>query len=334
MPRGSDLVAAIAALDATALGRALDELEGHVPSRAMIDAARMAWKPGLVRLKKYGGDLNASYRNYRPLHALIQEHPHKGGSSTAKRTACLAWMLANGADPDLTGAWPSMRALIVAAFTGEAAYVNVVREAGARTDIFTAAALGNASKVETYLKQQPELATARDTGGMTALHCAAGSRMGRADRRTAKGLTDAVRALLDAGANPNEHVRSWAHAVDVMYFAIGAGQRDTIVLLLDRGADATAALPSAVWRQDYDTAELLLARGADVDRAIHEGRPLLNNLIRWGQFKPAMWLLDKGASATIADERGWTAVDQARSRGNERMLRAVVERAQFVRHLA
>ena len=192
MPRGSDLIAAINAQDVSALDEVLETLDGSIPSRAVIDASRLAWKAGLVRLKKHRGDgvrvLNASYRSYRPLHALIQEHPHKGGSSTAKRAACLEWMPANGADP-------------------------------------------------------------------------------------------------------------------------------------------TAALPSALWRQDYDTAERLLARGASIDRAIDEGRPLLNNLIRWGQFKPAMWLLDKGASVTREDARGWTALDQARSRGNRRMLDAVVARS-------
>jgi ankyrin repeat protein len=278
-------------------------------------------------LKKRGGDLNASFRNYRPLHSLIQEHAHKEGASTPKRAACLAWLLANGADTELTGAWPSMRALIVAAFTGTPDYVKVLRDGGARMDIFTWAALGNSTKVAALLAKHPELATARDAGGVTALFCAAGSRMGRADRRIAKGLTDVARLLLGAGANPNERVKSWAHDVDVMNFAIAAEQRDTVVLLLDRGADPTAALPPALWRQDYETADLLIARGGDIDRAIDENRPLLNNLIRWGQFKPAMWLLEKGASPTQTDARGWTAVDQAKSRGNKRMLHAVVERA-------
>ncbi len=326
MPRGSDMVAAVAAQDLPALARALAALDGPVPNRAMIDAARLAWKPGLARLKKRGGDLNASYRNYRPLHALIQEHPHKGGSSTPKRTACLEWMLANGADPELMGAWPSMRAIIAAAFTGEPGYVRVLRTRGDRANIFTAAALGDASRVAAILARDPSLATARDAGGMTALHCAAGSKMGRANRRAAHGLTASARTLLDAGANANETVTSWAHDVDVMYFAIGSVQRDTIVLLLDRGADPTAALPSALWREDYETANLLLSRGAAVDRAVDDGRPLLNNLIRWGQFKPAMWLLERGANPALADSRGWTAVDQARSRGNKRMLEAVVNR--------
>lgn len=48
-------------------------------------------------------------------------------------------------------------------------------------------------------------------------------------------------------------------------------------------------------------------------------------MIRWGQFKQALWLLERGASPNVADEQGWTAVHQAASRGNEKMLKAVLD---------
>jgi ankyrin repeat protein len=95
-------------------------------------------------------------------------------------------------------------------------------------------------------------------------------------------------------------------------------------LLLARGADATAALPSAVWSAHDTLGAIALEHGASVDRALHEQKPLLNDLIRWGQVEPALWLLQHGASPNVADERGWTAVHQAASRGNARMLRAVL----------
>jgi ankyrin repeat protein len=37
------------------------------------------------------------------------------------------------------------------------------------------------------------------------------------------------------------------------------------------------------------------------------------------------WLIAKGASPNQPDDRGWTAVHQAASRGNERMLQAVLD---------
>jgi hypothetical protein len=47
--------------------------------------------------------------------------------------------------------------------------------------------------------------------------------------------------------------------------------------------------------------------------------------VRWGAFRQAFWLLRHGASPNLPDQRGWTAVHQAASRGNERMLRALLE---------
>jgi ankyrin repeat protein len=318
------LLAAVAAQDLGALKKELAKSRA-VPARAIMEAGRLAWQPGLALLAKRGGDLNASYRNYRALHALIQEKPHEGGSSTPKRRACLEWLLAHGADPEQIGAWPAVRALVVAAFVGEPEYVKVLRQAGARVDIFTAAALGETRLVTRALAKDEALATARDQGGITALQCSAGSRLGRTNKKIARGLLECAQALIEAGAHVDETVRTWSHDVNVLYFAIGSGQNELVSLLVDRGADPTSGLSTAVWREDYPTAELLLARGARIDRAREGKKPLLNELIRWGQLNQALWLLGKGASPNVADERGWTAVHQAVSRGNVRMLKAVLE---------
>ena len=185
--------------------------------------------------------------------------------------------------------------------------------------------MGVSRKVKAALAKDSRLAVVRDAGGVTALHCCAGSRLGLREPRIADGLLAVAKLLIDAGGNVNETVRSWGHDVDVMYFAIGQGDARMITLLLDSGADATAALPAAAWRSDFDLCELLIARGARIDDARDGGRPILNELIRWGQFKPAMWLLTKGANPNVPDTRGWTALHQAASRGNTRMLRAVLD---------
>src|SRR5262245_20774854 len=116
MPDASAVVSAVKAQDLGKLERALAQAGGRVPATAVLAAAQQAWKPGLVQLKRHGGDLNAIYRNYRPLHALIQEVPHGESPANPQRVACLAWLLKNGADPELTGAWPAARAIVVAAF--------------------------------------------------------------------------------------------------------------------------------------------------------------------------------------------------------------------------
>src|SRR5262245_39736899 len=92
--------------------------KAKVPAALVVGAAQKADLARLKALVARGGEVNASWRNYRPLHALIQVEPHAARApATEERLACLDWLLANGADPDALGAWPSARAVLVAAFT-------------------------------------------------------------------------------------------------------------------------------------------------------------------------------------------------------------------------
>jgi uncharacterized protein len=288
--------------------------------RLVGTAAGRAMQPALAMLKKAGADLNASWRNYRPLHNLLQEEPHAAaGKPSPARLACLQWLLANGADPELLGAWPSARAIIVAAFVGSPEYVKVLREGGAKIDGFAGAALGDRKLVEKTLRARPEFARDRDHGGLTALQCAAGSRMPKADTLAI------ARLLIEAGAEVRALTRSWAHDVNAAYFAAGRKDRAMFDLLLESGADATDAFSHAVWGGAYELAASALDNGAEIDCAMANGKPLLNDVIRWGQIPQTTWLLEQGASPNVPDERGWTAVHQAASRGNVRMLRAVLD---------
>src|SRR5690242_3674835 len=100
--------------------------------RVVVEAGRLAFQQALELLEYHGADLNASHRGYRPLHSLLQEEPHgANGDPAPERLACLEWLLAHGADPEQAGAWPPARALIVAAFTGQPRYVEILRVAGA-----------------------------------------------------------------------------------------------------------------------------------------------------------------------------------------------------------
>jgi ankyrin repeat protein len=291
-----------------------------LPNRAVVIAAGRAFTKALALLRKNGADLNGSWRGYRALHALLQEDPHAAaGKPTPERLACLDWLLDHGADPELLGAWPPARAIIIAAFVGEPEYVQRLRKAGAKMDGFAGAALGDRKLVEKALAKRPGFAKERDSGGLTALQCAAGSRYPGAK------LLDVARLLLDAGADLRARTKSWSHEVDAMYFAASAKNKAIFELLLERGGDPTEALAHALWRPSPDFAELALAHGAVPDRAVSSGKPLLNDLIRWGQIPATMWLLAHGANPNLPDPSGWTAVHQATSRGNERMLRSVLE---------
>lgn len=296
-------------------------------ARAVSEAGRLGWQEGLALLKKHGADLNATYRGYRAMHALIQEDPHAAGSSTPERLACVEWLLANGADPEQLGAWPPARVLLIAAFTGVREYVDVILRSGrAKQDLFTHVALGKLKEFRKELAMRDDAAQRRDQGVLTALQCAAGSRMGHGDARTKKALYTITEELLGHGADPNVLTRSWGNEVDAAYFAASAGNLDIFRLLLDAGADPNRALPSTLWRSDMVFAEIALARGAEPDKSIQDGRPVLNELIRWGRVDSALWLLDHHASPNIPDARGWTAMHQAVSRGNDRLVRALLEK--------
>jgi ankyrin repeat protein len=309
--RAHDLAAARAAIKA--------DPKSALNSRAVGMAAGQAFQPGLALLKKNGADLNAVWRGYRALHNLIQERPHADAKPSPERLACLEWLLANGADPELTGAWPPARAIIIAAFMGEPEFVKRLIKGGAKRDGFVYAALGDRKPFEKALAKRPTLANDRDVGGLTALQCAAGSKMPKAE------TFEIARMLLDAGADPRTKTKSWSSEVDAMYLAVSSKNRPIFELLLDRGADPSEALTPAAWHFQEDLAQMAVDRGGHPDRATADGQPLLNNLIRWGQVRPVMWLLAHGASPNIADRRGWTAMHQAASRGNEKMLRALLE---------
>lgn len=324
MADSAALIASIHSRDKRLLRAAVKELSGSIPPRAVVDAGRLAWREGLTILAREGADLNASYRNYRAIHALLQEDPLQGSRSSAERIRCLEWLLSNGADPESLGGWPLARALIVAAFVGEREYVKVLVAAGARLDGYTFAACAQPEDLDAAIVADRNVAIARDVGGLTALQCCAGSRLGRHDQDSAAHLIAIARRLIEAGSDTRANVRSWGDDVDVAYFAINSGQIEVLALLLDHGADPTASIPPAVWSGDEAVVELLIKRGANLDEATQGNRPILNELVRWGQFKQARLVLAYGANPNTTDSNGWTALHQAAQRGNRRMITELV----------
>jgi len=276
-------------------------------AHAVGEAGRLAWQPDLEALEAAGADLNAAWRNYRPLHALLQEDPHTAACEPA---------------PDrLSGldACPRRRSRATwGVAVGSPAYIDLLIQGGARVDGFAASALGDRQRGQKTIRADPAFPLARDHGGLTALQCAAGSRMPGADTLAI------ARLLLDSGADVAAQTRSWSRMVGAVYFVVGTKNLAVFNLLLDHGADPTPALSSALWAGAYKLAESALAHGANPDQAQANGKPLLNDLICWGQIPQTPWLLERHASPNIPDSRGWTAVHQAASRGNGRLLRAVL----------
>jgi ankyrin repeat protein len=288
----------------------------------VVEAGRLGSLALLQLLHHHGSDLNAAHRNYTALASLIQVKPHAEVETRARpeRLACLAWLLENGANPEQLSAWPPARAMVAAAFAGQTEYVKALRQGGARMDGFTAAALGDVKLVEKTLGADPDFAQARDQGVLTALQCAAGSRLPGAN------VLDVAAMLIRAGAEVASETRSWGHSVDAVYLAASAHNLPMFELLLKSGADASSALGPALWNATLEFASLALEYGGNPDLAVCETKPLLNHLICWGQVPQAMWLLERAASPNLPDrENGWTAVHQAASRGNIRIMQAVLD---------
>lgn len=291
----------------------------------MLDAARARRADVLRLLLERGGDPNSIYRGYRPLHSLIQREPHADPEELSpERLACVEVLLKAGADPELPAAWPPVRATLLAALSNEPELLARLLERGARKDALVEAVQGRPGALKRALARDPAYVRAPENGGLLPLHAVAGSRLGRGAPRAARGLLTAAEALLDAGADPNAKVRSWSHDVDPAYFAVGARSPAMLELLLARGASPESALASALWADPEILGTLALAHGADPNATRMEERPALNELVRWGQVEPALWLLARGADPDLADARGWTALHQAVSRGNERLVRALL----------
>lgn len=303
-------------------------------AKAVVDAAVKADLDGLKALHARGADLNAMYRGYRALHALIQTKPHAEATEpSAAQLKVFSWLLSHGADPQLPGAWPPSRAMLVATFMGAQPYVDLLVRHGSRVDPFLSAALGDAAAVKRALGRDRSIATSRDPHGLTLLQCAAASRMGRHDKKISNRLFLIAGMALDAGADPHAATKSWSHDVDAVYFAAYSRQCSVFSLLLKRGADATRALTNALWNGGSDSsalAEIALEHGAKVNEAEAQGRPLLNDLIRWGQFGPARWLITHGADPNRpqgmdgSPNAGWTSLHQAASRGNAKMVEDLI----------
>ena len=152
-------------------------------------------------------------------------------------------------------------------------------------------------------------------------------------RAATVGDIDAVRELLQAGADVHESSSSkYGYARSPLVAAAQFGNADLVNLLLDAGAevdrvvrgDATPLIEAA--RHDHlHIVKLLVARGADVNKTVRgDGSPLIA-ATRANNADAVNFLLERGADPHVSVPGDENPLFHAAAGGNEQILEALID---------
>jgi ankyrin repeat protein len=171
------------------------------------------------------------------------------------------------------------------------------------SDIIHAAKSGNAEKVKTLLRSDPELIRTVDSGiGATALHWA-----------LIYGKKEVIKAILayDPDVNKTE-----AHDGTTMHWAAHFDDAENIGWLLDRGAKidhvnryGRTPLLVAARRGCTNVAKILLERGADINARVNDGNTALHISARNGHTDIIDLFIVKGLDPGLKNNNGQTYKD-------------------------
>ena len=173
------------------------------------------------------------------------------------------------AEPTLASARDEngLPAVLVALFNGHRPVAEALAEAGAELGVLEAAALGRAGRLRELLAAAPAALAARTPEGFDPIGLAA-----------FLGGSEAVRALLDHGADPDGDPANPLR-VRPLHAAAAAQDRESVRLLLAAGADPDVRqrngftpLHAAAHHDDAELARMLLAAGADPALETADGR--------------------------------------------------------------
>ena len=256
-----------------------------------------------------------------------------------------------------TGALPAEQIGILRRWIDDGAPWDVAVVTAKKREVSTAAAAvfaalreGDVDAALNAITKDPELKTARDEGGATALMYAAlygddaavkkvldsGAYQNLANDASATALIWGVdnlkktRLLVEAGADVNAQTSDGATAFLVA--ARRPGSSAVLRYLLDHGADAktankqgTSALHYAAASGDLDMVTLLLERGAAVNAQAQEGTAPLARAAVGGNFAMVALMLERGADPNLVGASFHSSLEAAVLRGDTRIVEALLK---------
>jgi ankyrin repeat protein len=182
---------------------------------------------------------------------------------------------------DATGA----SAILVAAYNMKPDVVQALLEAGAAVDIFEASVLGKVDRIQEILQASPDRASAHSPDGFTPVALAAFF-----------GQHAAAKALIAAGADVNAAAKNTLK-VQALHAAVAGRNLGIVKAILEAGANPNAQQQSG-YRPMHEAgsnanralAELLLAHGADPSLPNDDGKSPIDLARDKGHAEFADWL--------------------------------------------
>lgn len=195
------------------------------------------------------------------------------------------------ADPSLLDARENQATpILFAIYNGRADITALLVARDAKVSFGEACALGDRERAMQLLATDPSLLDTRSEDGYPAAGLAIFFRHG-----------ELARELIARGADVNAAADN-AQRVAPVHAAAAACDRDTMRMLLERGADPNArqqldytALHGAASRGDIEMAKLLLAHGADRDPKATDGMTPADVAAKYGHPELAEWLSAKSS---------------------------------------
>lgn len=175
--------------------------------------------------------------------------------------------------------------LLLAIYHGKTDLAKLMVERGAPVSFGEACALGDEARVKEMLGADPRLLHSRTSDGFPGAGVA-----------IFFGHGALARWLIEQGADVNAPAEN-AMGVAPVHAAAAACDRETMRMLLERGADANArqqldytALHGAASRGDIEMAKLLLAHGAQRDAKASDGMTPADVARKYGKAEFVEWL--------------------------------------------